>query len=1165
MAIYAADIQINVKNKGDLRTLESRFKKIEKAAVSLNKTLKGLGRRNAIKVDTRAAMSAISALEARIRGLNRSVNIDARTRESRSGGGSGGVGLPLAAAAFSGGMGRKGMDSFERITKKQMDYVDQRIAQIEQKFDTRAASATNPVAAKMARLKDERSILGNEARAIQKDFQTRLKQQSFRQLRRDIAASEGRYQDLLASPPPPASRTRTPWGSRAEGATARARKQWTEQLRAERAFGNKLRSQIPDAFEAGAGPTRQIEERLAKINELAREQASLKKVVEGENQVTQARVKGNAVRNEVRTLEDKIEQSQVNVARTQARGQKLEEEKTTAIEKQAAAQKDFITKQKQFNTRQAKQKTALDLEKQLATATQNRAKAQQELTKWESAQQKQIDRYGPDNIRRNYAKPGGAIERSTKALAEADRKVAEINDKLRKTGKATDWSGSLAKSKKALSQARAETAAINKLLDGNNKRLAQGNQILNRRTGIQARQKMLGAAGRGAAASAALIPGVAPLAVGGFAGFADGGGMKGAGIGVAIAAAVQGSVAMFEFARASAEVAAEMDRMKIALGGVVPDQESYNTALEKVSTISDKYAISQRVVLKGFTQLQASAIAAGFSVDETANLMEGLLARTLASGKGLEEFKGVMLAASQILSKNKLMAEEARGQIGERIPGFMADLAASMNISMQELDKRMEQGKVTLKDFFKLGEDLLENNEAVARKMANSYANAGQRLAKSVEDLQRAVGPQAMVIGAKFQNMAKVIVDSVTEVIKILNAWRIAELHLTIAIGRTMQFLDDFFKGRLFDEDRLKEGPNEYLARDLEELRILTGQQEILTKKKREQIESETKSEVQRAVNWAKIERRLRSDIQYYEDLNSHGSEYAETQRQINDLLEQFPDKSDDIKKLVEAVREAENAGKSAKATYEDWLDGIEKRLKELENPMYQLTTLVDAASDSFQSSFKEMVKGTKSVGDAFVDMFNRIADAYLDMVAETLAAQASKGITSFIINALPGILGSGTTQGANMPSKPQGMRQVGVGASANNLNRHIDYTRHAAFSSGGYVDRPTRSLIGDAGPEYVLREDQMAGALARFSSGQRGQSVIPVAGSSSSGGIGGGGNVTVSYTGPTLNFNGDEYVPRSSVPEIINAAARQGAKAGEAKMMSNLRNNRGTRASVGL
>ena len=104
MAIYAADIQINVKNKGELRTLESRFKKIETAAVSLNKTLKGLGRRNAIKVDARAAMSAITALEARIRGLNRTVNLDARTSASGGGGGGmSGAAIPLAAAALAGG------------------------------------------------------------------------------------------------------------------------------------------------------------------------------------------------------------------------------------------------------------------------------------------------------------------------------------------------------------------------------------------------------------------------------------------------------------------------------------------------------------------------------------------------------------------------------------------------------------------------------------------------------------------------------------------------------------------------------------------------------------------------------------------------------------------------------------------------------------------------------------------------------------------------------------------------------------------------------------------------------------------------------------------------------------------------------------------------------
>ena len=1118
MAIYAADIQINVKNKGELRTLESRFKKIETAAVSLNKTLKGLGRRNAIKVDTRAAMSAISALEARIRGLNRTVNLDARTRESRSGGGvAGGAGLPLAAAAFSGGMGRRGMDSFERITNKQMDYVDQRIAQIERKFDTRAASATNPVAAKMAKLKDERAILGNEARAIQNDFQTRLKQQSFRQLRRDIAASEGRYQDLLASPPPKPR-------SKFEGLTRQTRKAWVDELRAERAFGNKLKSQLPDAFEAGAGPTRQIEERMGKINELARQQANLKKVAEGENQVTQARVRGNAVRNKVRTLEDKIEQSQVNVARSQSKGEKIAEDLAAARAKQEQALKKLTATQKSFNTRQGKQRTALQIQKDLATATKNRAKAQQELNKWTKAQQNQIDRFGPNNIRRDFSKPGGAIDKSTKALKEADKQVRQLQQKLSKTGKVADFSQPLNNAKQAFKGVKAEADALGQALDRNNRRLAQGNQILNRRTGIQRRQKFMGAAGRGAAASMALIPGVAPLAVGGFAGAAAGGGMAGGAIGVAIAGAVTGATAFLEFAKSATVVASEMDRMRTALSGVVPDQESYNTSIEKVIKLSDKYGISQRTLLKGFTQLQASADAAGFDVKETGDLMEGLLARTLASGKGLEEFKGVMLAASQILSKGKLQAEEARGQIGERIPGFMADLAVSMKKEMQELDKLMELGEVGLEDFFNLGEELLKNNEEIAIKLAQSYANAGQRLTTAMENLQAAMGPGLSIAGAQFQNFATGVINGLTGMARAANTRELERLEKILA-----RMNKGGIQGKLME---LIHGSKD----KIEEQRSVISGEKIIDERARREKAAKEKAD---AASWNKIEERLKLDLKYQQDRIKLGEKEAEIQRRLSELKLQFPDAEPGaFKTLEKLIRDTEKAAKAAdeaSTAYEDWLEGIEKRLKELEDPMHRLTTLVDAASDSFRDSFKEMVKGTKSVGDAFVDMFNRIADAYLDMVAETIAAQASKGFTSFIKQALPGIFNGGKT------------------------------SADKEFSSGGYVDRPTRSIIGDAGPEYVLREDQMAGALARYASGQRGQSVIPVAGSRSSGVIGGGGNVTVSYTGPTLNFNGDEYVPKSSVPEIINAAARQGAKAGEARMMSSLKNNRSTRASVGL
>ena len=58
---------------------------------------------------------------------------------------------------------------------------------------------------------------------------------------------------------------------------------------------------------------------------------------------------------------------------------------------------------------------------------------------------------------------------------------------------------------------------------------------------------------------------------------------------------------------------------------------------------------------------------------------------------------------------------------------------------------------------------------------------------------------------------------------------------------------------------------------------------------------------------------------------------------------------------------------------------------------------------------------------------------------------------------------------------------------------------------------------------------------------------------------------MSVNYTGPTLTFNGEDYVPKSAVPGIINAAAKQGASGGHAKTMSTLKNSRSSRQSLGL
>jgi len=122
------------------------------------------------------------------------------------------------------------------------------------------------------------------------------------------------------------------------------------------------------------------------------------------------------------------------------------------------------------------------------------------------------------------------------------------------------------------------------------------------------------------------------------------------------------------------------------------------------------------------------------------------------------------------------------------------------------------------------------------------------------------------------------------------------------------------------------------------------------------------------------------------------------------------------------------------------------------------------------------------------------------------------------------------------------------------------------AFQYGGVVNQPTLGLMGEGGePEYVIPASKMDGAMSRYSAGARGGAVIP-GGSHESGTVAGSsGNAIVEYTGPVLNFNGDDYVPKSAVPDIIGAASKQGAMAGKAQVIGTLRNSRSQRASLGL
>lgn len=202
--------------------------------------------------------------------------------------------------------------------------------------------------------------------------------------------------------------------------------------------------------------------------------------------------------------------------------------------------------------------------------------------------------------------------------------------------------------------------------------------------------------------------------------------------------------------------------------------------------------------------------------------------------------------------------------------------------------------------------------------------------------------------------------------------------------------------------------------------------------------------------------------------------------------------------------------------------DGNDEGAKALAKQQEMWQSVKETIAGGLHSAVMGLIDGTKSLGESLAGIAKQIASLMLKKaIFGAFGLQAAEG--AYVANGI----------------KP--------------------------FNQGGLVTKPTMGLVGEAGEdEYIIPASKMAQSMQRYSAGARGDSVIPGTGQSSSGG-GANAQTTVNYSGPILNFNSEEFVPKSAVGQIINSAASKGAAAGEARTMSTLRNSRGARSRLGM
>ena len=136
-------------------------------------------------------------------------------------------------------------------------------------------------------------------------------------------------------------------------------------------------------------------------------------------------------------------------------------------------------------------------------------------------------------------------------------------------------------------------------------------------------------------------------------------------------------------------------------------------------------------------------------------------------------------------------------------------------------------------------------------------------------------------------------------------------------------------------------------------------------------------------------------------------------------------------------------------------LEDVNKEIRKLNDAQFQVVELSKTLGSAFSESFKGIIKGTMSVGDAFRNMFMRIADHFLDMAAQMMAAQISRGFMGLFANAF-----GGGASSFFIPSTPLGIADSST---------FLDLAPALNFANGGRppVGRP--SIVGERGAEMFV------------------------------------------------------------------------------------------------
>ena len=245
----------------------------------------------------------------------------------------------------------------------------------------------------------------------------------------------------------------------------------------------------------------------------------------------------------------------------------------------------------------------------------------------------------------------------------------------------------------------------------------------------------------------------------------------------------------------TADYAAQIGKLQIALRGVTGTQDNYNQAISAAAAATRDLNIPQMEATQGITRLSAAVLGAGGSIGDANFAFRAISESIKATGGNAEQVDGALLALTQVFSKGKVSAEELN-QIAERLPGTFTLFAQAAGKSGPELQKALQQGEVGLNDLMKFLELASSQYGQNALAIAGSSEEAGARMTIAFQKMSLEVGNALKPIGAELQaafaNFGTQITPQVTEAAKGIGGLLKVILDNGAAIGAIAKLVVQF-------------------------------------------------------------------------------------------------------------------------------------------------------------------------------------------------------------------------------------------------------------------------------------------------------------------------------------------------------------------------------------